>query len=58
MFLNPLYFSLEYDDPIHGGKNEKDGIKMLNESIGPILDIQTSNHKPDFHDIINAFSIR
>jgi hypothetical protein len=31
---------------------------MFDESIDPILDIETSNHKPDVLDPIDAFSIR
>jgi hypothetical protein len=42
MFLNPLYSSLEYDDYFHDEKIVTYDVKMFDESINPILDIQTS----------------
>jgi len=58
MFLNPLYYSLHYDDPISGRKMETYGIRMFDESIDPIFDIQTLNLKLGIFNPINAFSIR
>jgi hypothetical protein len=58
MFLNPLYSSLHYDDPISDRKIATDGIMMFDESIDPIFDIQTLNLKPEIFNPIDAFSVR
>jgi hypothetical protein len=58
IFLNPLYFSLHYDDPIFDRKIETNGFMMFDESINPIFDIQTLNLKPKIFNPIDAFSVR
>jgi hypothetical protein len=58
MFLNPLYSSLHCDDPIHNVKIARYSIKMFDESVDPIFDIQTLNLKTDVLDSIDVFSIR
>jgi hypothetical protein len=35
-----------------------DNIRMFDDSIDPIFDIQTLNHKPKILDPIDAFGIR
>jgi hypothetical protein len=58
IFLNPLYSSLHYDDPISDRKIATYGIIMFGESIDPIFHIQTLNLKIEILNPIDAFNIR
>jgi len=58
MFLNPLYHSLHYDDPISDRKITTYNIMVFDEPINPIFDIPTLNLKPEIFNSIDTFSVR
>jgi hypothetical protein len=57
-FSNPLYASLEYYDLILNEKITSDNIRLCDEPINHIFNIQAFNHKSEVLDLINTFNFR
>jgi hypothetical protein len=57
MYLNPLYSSLHYDNPISDREIATYGITIFDESIDPIFHIQTLNLKYEIFNHIDTFNV-